>query len=193
VFFESWLPQAFAQFVAAGHPAPAQGIRVRATLAGPDGGTWDLEPRDGALQVAPQGKDKPAVWIRQTVADFRSALEGDPDLPEVIPPGWSALDLLFLDPRDRELLAQIDGRALLEINGKRRRRWALDVAFGATGVEAGRPRATVRVDGETFADVRDGRIPPMQPLLNGKLKLEGDRSLAMQLLLLLGSRLARGT
>lgn len=154
-----------------------------------------MQPNEGALEVSSVSGDstaqKPSLWIRQSVTDFRAALEGDPDLPDVLPPAWSALDVLFLDPRDREMLRQIDGRALLEINGRRRRRWALDVSFGPAGVDAGRPRSTVRVDGETFADVRDGRMPPVQPLLNGKIKLEGDRTLAMQLLLLLGSRLAR--
>ena len=166
-------------------------MRVRATLSGPDGGGWDIQPVAGTLTIDPPGAEKPDVWIRQTVADFRAALDGDQDLPELLPPTWSALDLLFLDPRDRDLLRQIDGRALLEIAGRRRRRWALDVGFGSGGVDAGRPRATVRVDGDTFAEVRDGRVPPVQPLLNGKLKLEGDRALAMQLLLLLGARLGR--
>ena len=36
-----------------------------------------------------------------------------------------------------------------------------------------------------------GTILPMQPLLDGRLAIEGDRALAMQLVLLLGSRLAR--
>jgi hypothetical protein len=31
----------------------------------------------------------------------------------------------------------------------------------------------------------------MQPLLDGRLKIDGDRTLAMQLLILLGSRLSR--
>jgi len=190
-FFETWLPQAFAAFLSAGREGPSRGVRVRATLSGPDGGGWDIQPVAGTLTIDPPGAEKPDVWIRQTVADFRAALDGDQDLPELLPPTWSALDLLFLDPRDRDLLRQIDGRALLEIAGRRRRRWALDVGFGSGGVDAGRPRATVRVDGDTFAEVRDGRVPPVQPLLNGKLKLEGDRALAMQLLLLLGARLGR--
>jgi len=79
----------------------------------------------------------------------------------------------------------------LEIEGRRRRRWSVDVAFAAAGVAAGRPRSTVRLDGATFDGLRTGAIPPMQPLLDGRLKIEGDRALAMQLLLLLGSRLAR--
>ena len=97
----------------------------------------------------------------------------------------------FVNPRDVDLLRQISGRLLLEIEGKRRRRWALDVGFGKAGVSAGRPRTTLRVDGQTFDGLRAGKIPPMQVLLDGRLKIEGDRALAMQLMLLAGSRLGR--
>jgi hypothetical protein len=131
------------------------------------------------------------VWLRQTAADFRAAFETDPDLPPLLPPGWSALDLLFLDPRDVELLRQVSGRILVEVEGRRARRWSLDVAFGKAGVTAGRPRTTVRIGGATFEGLAAGTIPPMQPLLDGRLAVEGDRALAMQLLLLLGSRLGR--
>ncbi|MEO7668163.1 MAG: SCP2 sterol-binding domain-containing protein, partial [Polyangia bacterium] len=133
----------------------------------------------------------PDVWLRQSVTDFRAAFDGDPHLPALIPPGWSALDLLFLDPRDTELLAQVSGRVLVEVLGRRARRWSFDVAFGKAGVTAGRARTTIRLDGGTFEGLQNGSIPPMQALLGGRLALEGDRALAMQLLLLFGSRLAR--
>ena len=58
-------------------------------------------------------------------------------------------------------------------------------------MSAGRPRTTIRIDGATFEGVRAGTIAPMQTLLDGRLKIEGDRALAMQLLLLAGSRLGR--
>ena len=80
---------------------------------------------------------------------------------------------------------------LVEIQGRRRRRFAVDVGFGKAGVSAGRPRTTVRLDAPTFEGLRSGAIPPMQPLVDGRLKIEGDRALAMQLLLLIGSRLGR--
>src|SRR5262249_54230262 len=144
------------------------------------------------LTVEAPGREAPDVWVRQSAADLRTALGApDPDLPVLIPPGWSALDLLFLDPRDVEMLRQVSGRVALALEGRRRRRRAVDVGFGPAGVAAGRPRATVRVDGATFDGLRTGAIPPMQPLFDGRLKLDGDRALAMQLMLLLGSRLAR--
>ena len=64
-------------------------------------------------------------------------------------------------------MRQLSGRLLFEIEGKRRRRWALDVGFGKAGVSAGRPRTTMRLDGATFEGLRTGAIPPMQPLLDG--------------------------
>jgi hypothetical protein len=188
-FFEGWLVEAFAQSKRSG---PLEGPVVRATISGADGGAWDLSASEDTLTVERAGREAPDVWVRQSSADLLAALGAtDPDLPVLIPPGWSALDLLFLDPRDVEMLRQVSGRVALELAGRRRRRWTVDVAFGAAGVAAGRPRSTVRVDGATFDGLRTGAIPPMQPLFDGRLKIEGDRALAMQLLLLLGSRLAR--
>jgi hypothetical protein len=189
-FFESWLPEAFTK---SGRRGPLEGPLVRASISGPGGGAWELNVREDVLSVSPAGREPPDVWVRQSAGDLRAALGApDPDLPVLIPPGWSALDLLFLDPRDVEMLRQVSGRVALELEGKRRRRWTVDVGFGAAGVSAGRPRSVVRVDGATFDGLRTGAIPPMQPLFDGRLKIEGDRALAMQLLLLLGSRLARG-
>lgn len=189
-FFEQWLPAAFAK---SGRRGPLEGPVVRASISGEDGGSWDLFVQEDILSVAVAGREPPDVWVRQSSVDLRAALgANDPDLPTLIPPGWSALDLLFLDPRDVELMRQVSGRVALELAGKRRRRWTVDVGFGASGVAAGRPRSIVRVDGATFDGLRTGAIPPMQPLFDGRLKIEGDRALAMQLLLLLGSRLARG-
>ncbi len=164
---------------------------MRATLSGVEGGAWDIQADDDRLVVEPAGRDLPDVWLRQPARDFRAAFDGDPNLPALIPPGWSALDLLFLDPRDTELLRQVSGRVLVELSGGRARRWSFDVAFGKAGTAAGRPRTTIRLDGRTFEGLQNGSVPPLQALLGGGLSIEGDRSLATQLLLLLGSRLGR--
>jgi len=187
-FFETWLPAAY---VATERRAPTDAPVVRATLSGPTGGAWDLQADDDHLVIEPAGREPPDVWLRQSAADFRAAFDGDPDLPELLPAGYSALDLLFLDPRDIELLRQVQGRVLVELSGRRARRWSFDVAFGRAGVTAGRARTTVRLDGATFEGLMNATLNPMQPLLDGRLKLEGDRQLGLQLLLLLGSRLGR--
>jgi len=187
-FFQTWLPAAYE---AAGLRAPDNAPVVRASVTGVGGGVWDLRATEDTLLTGPPAREPPGIWVRQKVEDFRATFDGDPDLPALLPPGWSALDMLFLDAREADALRSVQGRIVLELEGRRARRWSLDVGFGKTGVSAGRPRTTVRVDGATFEGIQSGAIPPLQPLLDGRLKLEGDRALAMQLLLLLGGRLAR--
>lgn len=185
--FERWLPQAFA---AAALRAPPGAPRLRISVTG--GGAWDLSASGDRLSVAAAGREPPDIWLRISQADLRVALGADdPDLPAIAPPGWSMRDLLVIEPADVDLVRQVSGRLAVEIEGRRRRRWVLDVGFGPAGVSAGRPRTTLRVDAPTFEGLRSGALPPMQPLLDGRLKIEGDRALAMQLLLLVGSRLSR--
>jgi len=187
-FFERWLPSAYE---AAGLRVADNAPVVRASVTGVGGGVWDLHATEDALVVGRPSREPPGIWVRQSVDDFRATFDGDPDLPALIPPGWSALDMLFLAAREADALRSVQGRIALELTGQRGRRWTLDVGFGKTGVSAGRPRTTVRVDGATFEGLQSGAIPPMQPLLDGRLVLEGDRALAMQLLLLFGGRLGR--
>jgi hypothetical protein len=190
-FFSSWLPEAFAGSGTAGlASAPA----VRVTLSGPGGGDWRVRAdEDGlAVEALASGKhDDVDVWLRQSAADFLAVFDPGPDLPELLPAGWSALDLLFLDERDVALLEQMSGRIALEIAGKRRRRWTLDLAFAKDGISAGRPRATVQIDAATYDGLRAKTMAPMQALLGGKVKIDGDRSLAMKALMLVAARLAR--
>ena len=187
--FERWLPDAF---TTSGHKAPAGAPVILRGISGAGGGAWELLADSGQLVVRAPADVPPDIWVRLSLADLRVVMgEPDPDLPELLPAGWGPQDALFVDPADVDLVRQISGRLLFEIQGKRRRRWSLDVGFGPAGVSAGRPRTTLRLDGVTLTGLRDGSIAPMQLLLDGRLKVEGDRALAMQLLLLVGSRLAR--
>jgi hypothetical protein len=199
-FFQTWLPDAYR---AADCRAPLDPWTVAVTLSGEGGGQWELEPsedqltvREAAIPADPRAARLTApranLWIRQSTADFLAVLVGDPDLPDLLPASMGPLELLFLDPRDRDLVRQIDGRLAVEVAGRRRRRWTLDLAVGKAGLAAGRPRATVRVDAATYEGLREGKLPPLQALLERKLAVEGDRPLAMQALVLLASRLNRG-
>lgn len=182
-----------------GRRAPDDAPSVRITLSGEGGGEWDVKASGDELVVAkrePSVRPTPptagrGVWIRQSAEDFLVAFRGDEDLPELFPENFGPLDLLFLDPRDVELVRQIDGRLALELDGRRRRRWRLDLAAGKSGFVAGRARSTVRVDGTTYEGLRNGEVAPLKALLERRIVVEGDRGLAMQALLLLGARLGR--
>ena len=189
---ESWLPDAFA---AAPRRPPPDSPSVRVSLSGQGGGDWDISAAEEALRVhrrdpGPRrgsNHDDPDIWLRQSAADFLALLRDDPDLPALLQPDVDLVDLLCVDEGKIGLLAQIDGRISFEIEGRRRRRWAIDVAFGPSGMRAGRPRATVRVDSRTCEELSRGSLAPLQALLAGRLQVEGDRALVMQVVMLVGA------
>lgn len=192
----SWLPAAFQRL---GRPPAADAPIVRVTLSGEGGGDWLIDMSNGALEVTalpvppPRDRvDEALIWIRQSARDFDATFTGDPDLPPILPPGWSVLDLLFLDPEDGALARKIEGRFQVEVEGKRKRRFALDVAMGEAGRKAGRARCVVRVDGPTYDRLARGEAAPLEVLIKGRIQVEGDRQLGMQAMILLGARLARG-
>jgi hypothetical protein len=190
---ESWLPRAFA---AASRRPPPDSPSVRVTLSGQGGGEWDIcateeglsvQRREPGLRRGTIPDCDPDLWLRQSGADFLALLRDDPDLPVLLPPDADVMDLLCVDEGKIGLLAQIDGRISFEIEGRRRRRWIIDVASGRSGMRAGRPRATVRVDSRTCEELAQGTLAPLQALLAGRLQVEGDRALVMQVVMLVGA------
>jgi hypothetical protein len=194
---ESWLPRAFA---AALRRPPPDSPSLRVTLSGQGGGEWDLCATEESLIVqrrepGPRHRPRPDsevdhdpdIWLRQGVADFLALFLEEPDLPSLLPPEADVMDLLCIDQGRIGLLAQIDGRVAFEIQGRRRRRWTVDVAFGPSGMRAGRPRSTVRVDSRTCEELAAGALGPLQALLAGRLLVEGDRALVMQVVMLLSA------
>ncbi len=188
---ETWLPAAFA---AAPCRWEGSSPALRLTLAGVGGGEWELEV-DGGLRVrrtmATVGfrRPDPDIWIRMPAADFLAVLFGSEDLIELLPADVDLVDLLFARAPDLELLEKLDGRIKFEIEGRRRRRWSVDAAFGRAGMQAGRPRTTVRLDSGTYDRLAARAESPLQALLAGRLRVDGDRVLAMQVLMLVASRL----
>jgi hypothetical protein len=188
---ETWLPAAItgsAQGWEGGSPT------LRLTLSGPAGGEWELEVDQGELSVrrmlptiGPRRPD-PDIWVRMPASDFLAVLFPNTDLIEFLPPEADLKDLLFAQAQDMDLLEKLDGRIKFELEGRRRRRWFVDAAFGPAGMRAGRPRTTVRIDSGTCDKLAQRSLTPLQALLAGRLRVEGDRLLAMQVLMLVASR-----
>ena len=192
LILESWLPAVFAgtsKRWAGDSPV------VRLTLSGPGGGEWELQVVDGRLEVERMTpvlgihREYPDIWIRMTAADFLAVPFPNEDLIDFLPANADPVDLLFAQAEDVEILAKLDGRIKFELEGRRRRRWAIDVAFGSTGMRAGRPRTTVSIDGGTCDKLAQRVLTPLSALLAGRLRVDGDRVFAMQVLMLVASRI----
>ena len=165
---------------------------VRASISGADGGAWDLVAEGGTLDVRRPGARRPTSGSASRWPICGLPWAGPiPISPRCCRPAGRRRICCSSIRATWICCVRSRGACCSSSRGRRRRRWALDVGFGKAGVSAGRPRSTLRLDAATFEGLRSGAVPPMQPLLDGRLKIEGDRALAMQLLLLLGSRLGR--
>jgi hypothetical protein len=189
---ESWLP---AQFAAAARKPDGRSPRLRLSLSGSDGGEWDLQVEDGELVVARRVRtvhvrgDEPDVWIRQSTVDFLAVIFPHQDLFELLPPSANIVELLSPESQEMELFDKLDGRIKFELEGQRRRRWAVDAAFGRAGMLAGRPRTTVIIDSGTCEKLAARTMNPLQALLAGRLRVDGDKTFAMQVLMLVATRM----
>jgi hypothetical protein len=189
---ESWLPAALS---ARAERLQGTSPRLRLCLSGADGGEWDLQILDGELRIVRHMRsigmrdDDPDIRIRQSAADFCSVLFPSEDLFEFFPPGACIADLLTPESQEMELIARLDGRIKFELEGRRRRRWSVDAAFGRAGMLAGRPRTTVSIDTGTCEKLAARAINPVQALLAGRLHVEGDKTFAMQVLMLVATRI----
>ena len=189
---ESWLPQAIS---ARGKTWEVNSPCLRLSLSGAGGGEWELQIVDGKLcveRLIPSigvRREDPDISIRMCATDFLAVLFPSEDLFDFLPGSANVADLLFAEAQEMELLGKLDGRIKFELEGRRRRRWSVDAAFGPSGMRAGRPRTTVSIDGGTCEKLAARAMSPLQALLAGRLRVEGDRTLAMQVLMLAASRI----
>lgn len=189
---ESWLPE----LVKTGKRR-FEGVSplLRLSLSGVDGGEWNLQLVDGDLEIRRHERTigvhqpDPDIWVRQSTADFLAVVFPSDDLFEMLPSSVDIADLLSPESQELELLQKLDGRIKFEMEGRRRRRWAVDAAFGRAGMLAGRPRTTVRIDAPTCEKLSARAVTPLQALLAGRLRVDGDKTFAMQVLMLVATRI----
>jgi len=189
---ESWLPEIFSS---AGKSMQGTSPRLRLSLSGAEGGEWDLQIANDqfvAKRCPPRighRHDDPDIWIRQSAADFLAVVFPSEDLFELLPASVDVAELLRPDSQEMELLEKLDGRIKFELEGRRRRRWAVDAAFGRAGMLAGRLRTTVSIDACTCEKLAARALNPLQALLAGRLRVDGDKTFAMQVLMLVATRI----
>ena len=184
-FFEEWLP--------AQAPAlalkPARNLNVRVELSGDDGGVWELKVTDAGLTTG-RGNgaaDQADVTIRQSVADWRAVVAGEPGAVNLAPARSSPTDLLFIDRAAQQVLSTVRGQVRFEVTGFNGRTWEATVAFGQ-GAAKDQPDATISVDAETYAAMQARTLPAPQAYFQGKIRISGDANLAMQLGMAMMSR-----
>ncbi len=184
-FFEEWLPaQASALAI-----KPARNLRVRVELSGDGGGVWELAVSSEGLTTS-RGNGAGAladVTVRQTVADWRAIVAGEPGAVNLAPAQGTPADLLFIDRAAQQVLSTVRGQVRFEVTGFNGRTWEANVAFGQ-GAAKDQPDAIITVDAETYAAMQARTLPAPQAYFQGKIRITGDANLAMQLGMAMMSR-----
>jgi hypothetical protein len=173
----------------------ARGIpwKLGLVLRGDQGGEWTLAIVDGELVIRPGRSEDCEITIVQRVEDWRSALwEGRPGLVSEL------VDALLKEgregilhnrlrvvpqraPRSLEGLSDIQGLVEAVIAGEPGTPdWRLGIRIGPGPIPE-TPQATIRLGAEQAEAIRRGDLHPVQALIAGQLRLEGDLGLILQL------------
>ncbi|MBK7947323.1 MAG: SCP2 sterol-binding domain-containing protein [Deltaproteobacteria bacterium] len=201
VFVEDVIPSLFVDLELSPEERAAE-LRVGIVLRGEGGGEWTLHFVEGELGIRSVRAPECDLTIVQRVEDWRSALwEGRPafvaDALELllqpgavgIRPGLRPGMAGLASMPDPQTVAELRAlRGLLEIrvaseavgDGDGEGDWCLAVQLGP-GALATTPDATIALGAEQAEAIHRGAIHPIEALITGQLRLEGDLGLILQL------------
>lgn len=196
VFFEEWLPALFASLEVDSAERAIElelGVILRGVAEGDEGGEWTLHFSAGELGVRPGRVDDCAITIIQRVEDWRSALwEGRPALiadavaatfaSGAAGPRLAADAARLENPDALKGLSQIQGliEAIIaseEVDGED---WRIGIQIGPGPIPES-PQATILLGVAQADAIRRGDLHPLEALMTGQLRLEGDLGLIIQL------------
>jgi SCP-2 sterol transfer family len=158
---------------------------VNATLQvdvrGEGGGAFFLNIHDGRMTSEEAPAHPPFLTLIQDVAAFERLAAEAGDSALALLGGLSGLaGELKLTKQRVDLLAGLRGAVRFEVLGEDG--FALVTHFGPEPVPS-EPHASIRVDPDVYRELRGGGVDPAQAFLDGKLRVEGDMQLTMQLAL----------
>ncbi|MFO0687212.1 MAG: SCP2 sterol-binding domain-containing protein [Myxococcota bacterium] len=201
VFVEDVIPSLFVDLELSPEERRAE-LRLGVVLRGEEGGEWTLHFVDGELGIGSPRAPECDVTIVQRVTDWRAALwEGRPAfvadaVHQLMLPGaagmrpglHSGLSGLASMP-DPQTVAELQAlRGLVEVRVASPGRvepggvddWCLAIQLGP-GPLATAPDATIALGAEQAEAIHRGELHPIEALITGQLRLEGDLGLILQL------------
>jgi len=154
---------------------------LRFDVRGEGGGTWYVNFAGGRATASDQAAHPPFLSITLDRADFEPLWREAGDNVLGFLGGVSGMGAPIKLTRSRvEQIGAVKGALLFELTGEGGFR--LVAHLGGEPTDAP-PATTIRVDAEAYRELRSGALQPQDAFLAGRIQVEGDMQLAMQLAL----------
>jgi putative sterol carrier protein len=190
-FMEEWLPRAFAE---AELPPGTEEVSVRlgVLLEGEGGGEWVCHIEGGRMQVASGSREECAFTIVQPLSDWRGALwegrggavgEGAAAFfrpGSAPPPGAGSPTGGAPSARALVEMEKLQGVIRMVVSGESEGDWRVDFKLGPGPIPE-EPTTTIRFQAEDAAAMQRGELDPMAAFMSGRMQVEGDMTLMMQM------------
>ena len=177
VFFEELLPQVAPALLEA-NPIPGMEgteFAVSFDLSGDGGGVWSIITQDAKqFQVINGPYENAQVEVAMSVDDWREGLlQG------------SGMDLASMTSQSAKLPGRSQYEALKRTKGfltvELKRDDGSNLTFNVKFNRADTPTLKIMMDMNVFIEINSGQANPQQLFMQGKVKLQGDMTIAMNL------------
>lgn len=191
-FYTDRIPRQFNRALAEQEAKGEQGARVlagmkavdatiRVDVESDDGGTFYLNIREGRMRCEEAPAHPPFLTLVQDGAAFAFLERESGDSAMALLGGLSGLAGEMKLTRQRiDNLAGVTGALRFEVTGDDG--FAILTHFGTDPVPA-EPNCSITVDPEAYRALRSGELHPQDAFMTGRIRVEGDMQLAMQLAL----------
>ena len=169
-FFEQLLPQGFAAQAAESGTAPGD-FTVQFRLSGEGGGEWNAAIANGAMQVR-RGSADSNLSVTISVADWRDAVLGrnGANLAIILPQNRPGR------PDNSARAKALKGTMALELSRPELEPFRVEMAFN----NAPAPKTTLRMTMADYVSMQEKPQNGQQLFMQGRIKVEGDMGLLMQ-------------
>jgi len=153
---------------------------IRVIVHGPDAEeVHNLDVADGCMRAGDASANTPFMTLIHDAASFTpiERESGDSILGFLGALAGMRQDMKLTSQRIQNL-SMLDGSLLLELTGENA--FSLTAHFGNGRLQS-EPRCRLRIDSETYAELRSGALPPQDAFMSGRVEIEGDMQMAMQL------------
>jgi hypothetical protein len=195
-FFEDLIPSLFAE-LDLGVEQRALDLKLAVRLDGDEGGAWTLHFIAGELGIVEGRDEDAAITLVQSVSDWRSALwKGRPGLVSDLvaqaervgqgagsggaAPAWAGVGRPVSNPRALDGLRDLKGLIEIVVASEGTSDWRLGIQLGPGPIPEA-PQAVIRIGAVEAEAIRRGVLHPLEALIGGQLRLEGDLGLILQL------------